>query len=1226
MMRRLAQIGVPATLMAVLAIAVWWLSDRQMAGVIWVLALVMLLVLVTAYLLWRHGRRFAMWLKRARPAPESPGTDSPAQATLGLRRGLDETLTALRKPTAGRARGQAVLHELPWYLVIGADGAGKTTLVRQSGLEFPLETRHAVGRGEEGCSWHLATEAVFIDANRRYVEGGAGQAEWLDLWRQLKRNRPREPLNGIVLTVSTAELLAGDDGGLRNYAMRLREYLNEIEAALGTSVPVYLCVTKLDLLGSLDDYFDEPATGVLGISLTPETLDGDEPAAMIARRFDALRCSLHDRRAARLGAQPDSAAQAALFGFSASFAELGAPLHSLAQALLQPNPFHIKPLLRGVYFLAAENVGRGRAAAAVARRLATEFDVDLQAGAVDRASPAKAAFLRDVFRAVVLPDRFLVSGRGRMERQRWRLAAVGGCLGVLSLGVGLMTWSFVGNQGLLHTLADADAAVANMPAETALAGRLAAMVKLQGQLEQLRQHREDGRPWRLGFGLYQGAGLEPRLRGHYFNEVRRVMLLPVAEQLESQLGRTDGAAAARSTRGRTPTAETAVVAEVPSGLPIIPINGVAALRSAPAVARPEADRARPQPVRGDSQAALVDGSYNALKTYLMLGNRARMEAAHLQDQLPRHWRDWLQQHRGDTPLPEIHAHAQRLVAFYVAESAAPDLPLIDNDAGRVAAARSLLQSAMQQLPRHERLYRELKAAADTRFEAVSVARILDGQHADLMSGGVIVAGMFTRKAYENLLRDAFENAGQAQLRTDDWVLEGSLLESDGPRDTVHDRQALEALYRADYVDAWTAFLQRVVMVEQTELPQVVDALGRLADTRSSPLLPVLDRAAHELGWLSGGVADRTGESQVGVLARARRLVQGETAGIMPDTRALTSGVLAGVAELGARRVEPSPQVVAYLGHLAKLRERLAGLQASGAQGDAALRILRATLDGDDPVFSVALAHIDGSMLDGMDAQSRALLRPLLVRPLLQAFTALTSVVGQDVNQVWLREVYPQWRRLAEKYPFSDTANEALFSDLADFVRSGGVLDRFVTQRLDGLVSRRGNQLVVRAWGGQGLALSPAFVSGVERLFELGGGFVRDGEPVRFELQPVPTPGLSEIAVEIDGQQLRYRNGPQSWLAFAWPGDERSQGASIRTVDFAGASAALASHPGRMGLLRLLANAQVSTADGAVTQLEWRPAGDSGAGSVKMNLRVVSGASPLQLLALRRLTLPERITR
>jgi type VI secretion system protein ImpL len=158
-------------------------------------------------------------------------------------------------------------------------------------------------------------------------------------------------------------------------------------------------------------------------------------------------------------------------------------------------------------------------------------------------------------------------------------------------------------------------------------------------------------------------------------------------------------------------------------------------------------------------------------------------------------------------------------------------------------------------------------------------------------------------------------------------------------------------------------------------------------------------------------------------------------------------------------------------------------------------------------------------------------------------------------------------------------------------------------------------------------LNPVFLSGAGRLTALGGSILQEGDGARFELQPIPTPGFSEILIEIDGQTLRYRNGPQPWTTFAWPNATQVQGARLQVVSFGGVTTPIANHNGRMGLMRMLSQARTNQVGAPVATLEWRfkpQGGRDESVPIRFNFRAVSGPNPLVLAELRRLALPERI--
>jgi type VI secretion system protein ImpL len=258
---------------------------------------------------------------------------------------------------------------------------------------------------------------------------------------------------------------------------------------------------------------------------------------------------------------------------------------------------------------------------------------------------------------------------------------------------------------------------------------------------------------------------------------------------------------------------------------------------------------------------------------------------------------------------------------------------------------------------------------------------------------------------------------------------------------------------------------------------------------------------------------------------------------------------------------------------------------------------------------------------------------------------LIPPVERDINRAWQAEVMASWKALSNKYPFADSTNEAAMADIARFLKPGeGVLPKFIDKNLAGLVTRRGDTLVPRTWANLGVSFNPAFIGGVTRLSAVGNAVLQEGDGARFELQPIPTPGLREILIEVDGQVLHYRNGPQPWTAFTWPNpaNPNAQGARIQAVSFAGVSTSVANFNGRLSLMRLLSQAKADNPTNPAVQLEWRfrknrtgpelasmneiiAGTDAETEVVRFNFRMVSGANPLSLSGLRRVALPEKIT-
>jgi type VI secretion system protein ImpL len=825
-------------------------------------------------------------------------------------------------------------------------------------------------------------------------------------------------------------------------------------------------------------------------------------------------------------------------------------------------------------------------------------------------------FLENLFRKVIFPDMYLVGQQPSPQRDRARIIALGAGLAVLALLTGCWTWSFIGNNKLLGEAQQEMASAHALALSGSLPDRLKALEVLQDRLDLLYQYRQNGRPWKLGLGLYRGPDVEKVMRAEYFRQLSQVMLDPVKTGLEATLrGAVTGGGAPRqpgvsaaAARGRRPAA-----------------TALGRRTTAPAQA-----------------PANLEGVYNALKTYLMLHDRSRMDAAHLTDQLARAWRPWLEQQAGASLSPDLTRGAERTVAFFVSQIQEPDLPTIDNQADLVNQVRLRLRGEQAALSPLERIYSEIKSQGNTRYAPLTVARILDNKDLDLVGSSYALGGSFTREAWDGYIKATLEQAAKGEFKGMDWVLASPLQDVavHGAAEDNHKR--LMALYKADYIKEWQLFLQGVAVHAFGDPDRAATALGRFGNAQTSPLKLILARAAFETAWDNPSELSKTVDTaRSSVVKMTQNLLGSRTA--TPPAADLSQwgevgGVFRGIS--GLVKADPGGRTPldGYLDLLVKAKGKLATLAPAGDQG-AARQMVQATLAGSGSELADAQQYLDNTLLAPMDDASREVVRPILARPLMGACGALVPAVAQDLNQAWEHQVYPQWQSLAGKYPFADSGNEAAMADMVKFLQPGeGTLAKFVEHYLNGLVVRRGESFAVRQWGGQAVSFTAGFLNSLSRLTQASESLFQDGAVARFEVQPIPTPGLSEIELEIDGQRIIYRNGPQTWTTFAWPG-QGAEGARIQASSYIGATTTVDDCPGRLGFMRLLDKAAAGGAASSST-LEWHfkaPKAFSTRGaasasqeaeadqSVRFNFRLVSGLDPLKLNLLRHNSLPSKVS-
>ena len=265
--------GLTALVAAGFSAAIWYLGPlltiggvsplvSQDARIAAVAAVVVIALIVLLAVLFRRSRRdkaLTEDLVEATPAEKSAPEESHVQSELAeLQTKLKTALMTLRKT----GKGRRALYELPWYLMIGPPGAGKTTAIVNSGLRFPLEGssgRAALGGvgGTRNCDWWFTDNAVLIDTAGRYTtqesDAEEDQAGWLGFLKILKAHRRRQPINGALIAVSLSDLSLEDSEAQTAHAAAIRKRLHELRETLGVRFPVYVMFTKADLIAGFGD-------------------------------------------------------------------------------------------------------------------------------------------------------------------------------------------------------------------------------------------------------------------------------------------------------------------------------------------------------------------------------------------------------------------------------------------------------------------------------------------------------------------------------------------------------------------------------------------------------------------------------------------------------------------------------------------------------------------------------------------------------------------------------------------------------------------------------------------------------------------------------------------------------------------------------------------------------------------------------------------------------------
>lgn len=1104
-----------------------------------------------------------------------------------LRGRLSQAIKTIKTSKLGHLSGSRALYELPWYMIIGNPAAGKSSAVLHSGLQFPFADKggaviQGVG-GTRNCDWFFTTEGILLDTAGRYSVHEEDRSEWFGFLDLLKRHRPKAPINGIVVTVSIPELMNSRPDVTINLAKNLRQRVQELTERLEIFAPVYVMFTKADLITGFTRFFGGSEKverdRVWGATLPYDPQEKSDPLADFDARFDELYSGLKELSVAQVSMQRCGKGSPEVLAFPLEFAAIKPAIRAFLSTLFEVNPFQYRPVLRGFYFTSA--LQEGAVQSISTERIAKRFGLQLQS--LDTADQGVQSqngfFLRDLFSKVIFADKGTVRQFAHPGKTRLRYAAFFSFVLVLGLLLGGWTWSYMGNQQLLANVqADLEQAVKVQQANPGLQARFEALGILQDRIEQLAKFRED-RPISLSLGLYQGNYMEDRLLTEYYAGLQQILLTPVAANLEEFLRQANAH----------------------------PENLQAQNKEANSQEKtPIADQsAQAGQLYAGSSVSSSQDVYNALKTYLMLGDKRRVETAHLTDQLSRFWRVWLEGNRGEMSRDQMIRDAERTLSFYLSRVKDNTWPMLkDSNLLLVDQTRENLRKVVRGMPARERVYGEIKARAATRYAPMTVSRILGKDSGgDLIAGSHVISGAFTREAWEGYVDKAIRDAATQESSSTDWVLNVAAnddLTLEGSPEQI--RKLLVGMYKQEYSKEWQQFLQGVAIQQMTGFDQAVTAMNNLGDSQNSALRKLLETVYEQTSWdnpalvnaglkaVSPGILDRI----KGFWNRTTPVAVDMPVGADGMTAQLPVGPIgrefAGVARIMMNR-DGTTLLNGYLETLSKLRTRFNQIKNEGDPGPGSRQLLQQTIEGNGSELAASLKFVDEQMFTGMDASQRQVLRPLLVRPLLQAYAVIIKPASVELNKVWDAQVYQLFQRnLATKYPFNANAKvEASAAEIAQVFGPEGAISQYVTTALGPLVVRRGDLLSPRVWGEEGLRLKQELVTGFGGwVAALSGGASSAAaqQQTMFQIQPRPSPGVTEYTIDIDGQQLRYRNTPARWSDFVWPHPQGTPGARVVATAFDGRTIELVNEPGNFGLERLVNTASKNRQPDGSFEMTW----------------------------------------
>lgn len=1039
---------------------------------------------------------------------ESEETD--AEASI-LSEKMADALETLKRSSGKRT----FLYDLPWYIIIGPPGSGKTTALVNSGLKFPIQqdggpTSIAGVGGTRYCDWWFTEEAVLIDTAGRYTtqdsDADADKKNWIGFLNLLKRNRPKQPVNGVIITISLEDLMTLGEQEIRAHALAIRKRLLEVHQELKVDFPVYALFTKADLISGFGEYFgnftESRRRKVWGHTFQTE----DRKRNMIAQlpaEFDALVTRLTEEIPDRLHEEPDPIARIGIFGFPAQCANLRDMINGFLNTVFEKTRYHANAHLRGFYFSSGTQEGTpfDQLLGVMAKNFRGQSTEDAYAG------QGKSYFLHDMLQKVIFEESGWVSrDMGAVRRALFLRFGSYAAIGLAALVIGgAWLWSYANNKALIDNTEKA-ASEYRVIAQPVLENDVVSDADFHSVLDLLHKlrymptgynNRKIPVPPEESFGLSQRERLVSASVTSYHDALERMFRSRLILRLEKQI-------------------------EANINEPIF--------------------------------------IYEAIKVYLMLGGKApKVDKELIVAWMMRDWEDNLYQGAANAKgRQDLELHLRAMLDLNIGRKPMFELngPLVEE------AQRTLVRMNVA-----DRAYALVKSQATTAAiedwvvaavggaDTALVFETVDGSDVENLH----VPGFYTYRGFHEYFLGQLSEVAE-KLIDEQWVM-GELGEQSAVEEQFNRLGPdLLELYRKDFIRDWEKVLSNLRLRSMSaDKPQYI--VLSAASSATSPVRQMFESISLETRLtvgregdedLIGSIGDGSLGKDVGgelakaaVLRAARRTTGLARIGIDLAIRKSQrrAGFNGSSGSSAARRI-PGANIEAYFKPYHVLTD-----------GNPGQRPIDALVQNFNEIYqSLALISSNPSQAQqatnklqvevvNLRANASRLPKPLarMVQASAEEFdsdAADTSIaqLSQALNSTVTRTCQ---RVVANRYPFVKSRRDVPIGDFARMFAPNGVIDRFFVQNLAPLADMSGKVWKWKTDTKMGRELSNKTLRDFQRAALIREAFFPSGgtmPSVQITVYPKTLSGDAETALlEVNGNVLQTEHTAPRPQSFLWPG-------------------------------------------------------------------------------------------
>jgi len=320
--------------------------------------------------------------------------------------------------------------KLPWYLVLGTQGAGKNNIIKNTGLDF-IDPKYFCEEAVKYikqlpyCKWWFSEQAVMIDLMQYDKQKDVQTRKQLNYL--LKKIRKQKPINGILLTVTLTDLVMLSNGERQDYIQDICQFMRDIYATFKCRIPVYLIFNKCDLIAGFSEFFSdlskEELRQIWGVTFPIENChDNQFVSLFFEREYEKLIEHLNRRVLWAISTESELRGRELIHEFPQQMQLLKKPILNFITELFGAIRYPDALQFRGVYFTSCEQ-SEGEIQNFLLQAISKKFQL-IPPVTRRQSRHSECYFMRSLFFNTIYPESALLGDSEKAIKNKKRLRRI----------------------------------------------------------------------------------------------------------------------------------------------------------------------------------------------------------------------------------------------------------------------------------------------------------------------------------------------------------------------------------------------------------------------------------------------------------------------------------------------------------------------------------------------------------------------------------------------------------------------------------------------------------------------------------------------------------------------------------------------------------------------------------------------------------------------------------